>query len=185
MTQKAVLAGDKCIKYANQVWSPHLVKDVEAVENVQRRATKLGIFCEYLTPVTSRSRSRSTEVNRATLRSLSRRPRPHSACTPTQCLHAHTVPPRLHAQTVPPRLHAQTVPPRPYSAPTPTQCPHASTPTQKKEKKKKKKKKKKKTHRERRGGRRRGRTCNMADIKPMNRAVEWTPSLEGRLRIPA
>ena len=29
------------IEYANQVWCPHLVKDLEALENVQRRATKL------------------------------------------------------------------------------------------------------------------------------------------------
>ncbi|XP_050703698.1 WAS/WASL-interacting protein family member 1-like isoform X3 [Eriocheir sinensis] len=33
-------------------------------------------------------------------------PRPSSAPTPTQCPHAHTVPPRLHAHPVPPRLHA-------------------------------------------------------------------------------
>ena len=29
------------LEYANQVWNPHLVKDIEAVENVQRRATKM------------------------------------------------------------------------------------------------------------------------------------------------
>ncbi|XP_076034505.1 uncharacterized protein LOC143021105 [Oratosquilla oratoria] len=29
------------LEYANPVWCPHLVKDLEAVENVQRRATKL------------------------------------------------------------------------------------------------------------------------------------------------
>ncbi len=29
------------LEYANQVWCPHLVRDIEAVENVQRRATKL------------------------------------------------------------------------------------------------------------------------------------------------
>ena len=29
------------LKYANQIWSPYLVKDIEAVENVQRRASKL------------------------------------------------------------------------------------------------------------------------------------------------
>ena len=29
------------LEYANQVWCPHLVKDIEAVKNVQRRATKL------------------------------------------------------------------------------------------------------------------------------------------------
>lgn len=29
------------LEYANQVWSPYLVKDIEAVENVQRRATKM------------------------------------------------------------------------------------------------------------------------------------------------
>ena len=29
------------LEYANQVWAPYLVKDVEAIENVQRRASKL------------------------------------------------------------------------------------------------------------------------------------------------
>ncbi|XP_076063399.1 uncharacterized protein LOC143038265 [Oratosquilla oratoria] len=29
------------LEYANQVWCPHLAKDTDAVENVQRRATKL------------------------------------------------------------------------------------------------------------------------------------------------
>ena len=29
------------IEYANQVWCPHLVKDIVTVENVQRRATKM------------------------------------------------------------------------------------------------------------------------------------------------
>ncbi|XP_076030414.1 uncharacterized protein LOC143018713 [Oratosquilla oratoria] len=29
------------LEYANQVWSPHLVKDIEMVENVQRRATRM------------------------------------------------------------------------------------------------------------------------------------------------
>lgn len=29
------------IEYANQVWSPYLVKDIEIVENVQRRATRM------------------------------------------------------------------------------------------------------------------------------------------------
>lgn len=27
------------VDYANQVWNPHLMKDVEMVENVQRRTT--------------------------------------------------------------------------------------------------------------------------------------------------
>ena len=29
------------VEYANQVWSPYLVKHIELIENVQRRATKL------------------------------------------------------------------------------------------------------------------------------------------------
>ena len=29
------------LKYANAAWSPHRVKDITAIENVQRRATKL------------------------------------------------------------------------------------------------------------------------------------------------
>ncbi|KAG7153965.1 hypothetical protein Hamer_G023185 [Homarus americanus] len=29
------------LEYANQVWCPYLIEDIEAVENVQRRATKL------------------------------------------------------------------------------------------------------------------------------------------------
>ena len=29
------------IEYANQVWSPYLMKHITALENVQRRATKL------------------------------------------------------------------------------------------------------------------------------------------------
>ena len=29
------------LEYANQIWSPHLVKDVEILENVLRRATRL------------------------------------------------------------------------------------------------------------------------------------------------
>lgn len=29
------------VEYANQVWSPHLMKDIEIVENVQRRATRM------------------------------------------------------------------------------------------------------------------------------------------------
>ncbi|XP_050706007.1 uncharacterized protein LOC126991279 [Eriocheir sinensis] len=53
---------------------------------------------------------------------------PH-ASTPTQCPHAHPVPPRLHSASTPTQYpHASTVPPRPHSASTPTRCPHASTP---------------------------------------------------------
>ncbi len=29
------------LEYANEVWCPHLIKDIDAIENVQRRATKL------------------------------------------------------------------------------------------------------------------------------------------------
>ena len=29
------------LEYANQAWAPHLVKDIEAIENVQRRATRM------------------------------------------------------------------------------------------------------------------------------------------------
>lgn len=29
------------IEYANQIWSPHLIKDIDMIENVQRRASKL------------------------------------------------------------------------------------------------------------------------------------------------
>jgi hypothetical protein len=29
------------LEYANQIWAPHLVKHIEAIQNVQRRATKL------------------------------------------------------------------------------------------------------------------------------------------------
>ena len=29
------------LEYANQVWAPYLIKDIEAVENVERRASKL------------------------------------------------------------------------------------------------------------------------------------------------
>ena len=29
------------LEYASSVWNPHLVKDIDIIENVQRRATKL------------------------------------------------------------------------------------------------------------------------------------------------
>ena len=29
------------LEYANQIWTPHLIKNITAVENVQRRATKM------------------------------------------------------------------------------------------------------------------------------------------------
>ena len=29
------------LEYANQAWAPHLQKDIEAIENVQRRATRM------------------------------------------------------------------------------------------------------------------------------------------------
>ena len=28
------------VEYANQVWCPHLIKDIQAIENVQRRTTR-------------------------------------------------------------------------------------------------------------------------------------------------
>ncbi|XP_050708969.1 MAM and LDL-receptor class A domain-containing protein 1-like [Eriocheir sinensis] len=79
------------------------------------------------TPVTSRSRSRSTEVNRATLRSLSRRPRPHSAPTPPRPSSAPT-PPRPSSAPTPPRPSSAPTPPRPSSAPTPPRPSSAPTP---------------------------------------------------------
>lgn len=37
------------LEYANQIWCPYLVKDVEAVENVQRRATRMAPQLKGLT----------------------------------------------------------------------------------------------------------------------------------------
>ena len=38
---KSLVQPHKIIEYANQVWSPYLMKHITALENVQRRATNL------------------------------------------------------------------------------------------------------------------------------------------------
>ena len=43
------------IEYANQIWSPYLKKQTEAIENVQRRATKMIPSLKQL-PYTERLR---------------------------------------------------------------------------------------------------------------------------------
>ncbi|XP_050708425.1 uncharacterized protein LOC126993404 isoform X2 [Eriocheir sinensis] len=48
--------------------------------------------------------------------------------TPTQCPHAHPVPPRPHSAPTPPRPSSAPTPPRPSSAPTPPRPSSAPTP---------------------------------------------------------
>ena len=37
------------LEYANQIWSPHLIKDITAVENFKRRATRMIPHMKELT----------------------------------------------------------------------------------------------------------------------------------------